>query len=222
MNHFILSAGLAFVFSLLTSVAAFLKRKEGKGYGIFSLYWFGIAFWASTVAFQFQLLSKISGFIWGWFLHLGCIFIPVLFFHVAVRLSRQQGYQKWLMLSYLIAIVFNLLNAFTPIFTFGVSQRTAYAYPTPALIYPLYFFLFVVWIIWGTLLLLTSKGPSLAKKGLFAAFLLTHILAYMGGMDNFLIMWDINLFPLYPYGLYFVTPYAIVSFYLLSKQEVFV
>lgn len=221
MNHFIISAGLTFVFSLLTSIAAFFKKKEGKGYGIFSLYWFSIAFWSSTVAFQFQLRGKISDFIWGWSLHLGCIFIPVLFFHVAVRLSRQQGYQRWLMLAYPVAIVFNLLNAFTPIFTFGVSQRVAYAYPTPALVYPLYLLFFVILIIWGTLLLLTSKEPSLAKKGSFAAFLVTHILAYTGGMDNFLIMWDITLFPLYPYGLYLVTPCAIVSFYLLSKQELF-
>lgn len=221
MNHFILSAGLTFAFSLLTSIAAFLKRKEGKNYGIFSLYWLSIAFWGFTVAFQFQLLIKVSGFIWGWFLHLGCVFIPVLFFHVAVRLSKRQGYRGWVFLAYLIAIIFNLLNAFTPIFTHGVSQRAAYAYPTPALIYPLYFFFFVVLIIWGTLLLLTSKEPSLAKRGLFAAFLITHILACTGGMDNFLIMWDINLFPLYPYGLYMVPPYAIASLRLLARREIF-
>lgn len=221
MNHFILSAGSAFVCSLLTSIAAFLKRKEGKNYGIFGLYWLSIAFWGFTVAFQFQLLNKVSGFIWGWFLHLGCIFIPVLFFHVAVRLSKRESYLGWVFLAYLIAVIFNLLNAFTPIFTDGVSQRAAYAYPTPALIYPLYFFFFVALIIWGTLLLLASKEPSLAKKGLFAAFLVTHIFAYTGGMDNFLIMWDINLFPLYPYGLYMVTPYALVSLCLLSKREIF-
>ena len=50
-------------------------------------------------------------------------------------------------------------------------------------------------------------------------FILLHSLAYMGGMDNFLIMADIRLHPLYPYGLYAVVPYALIGAYIVPKVE---
>jgi hypothetical protein len=49
--------------------------------------------------------------------------------------------------------------------------------------------------------------------------LTTHILAYLGGMDNFLIMVDIRLPPLYPYGLYLIPPYAVATMYALRRLQ---
>ena len=168
---------------------------------------------------QYQLLRLLPGHVWGWFLHLGCVFIPVLFFHVAVFYSKN-SYEKILALkiSYIVATIFIFLNTFTPFFTRGISYRDLYAYPTPAILYPLYFIFFVSLICWGTFLMFKRmKELSSDVRKWMKLFLLFNILAYIGGMDNFLIMADIRIFPLYPFGLYLVFPYAIIGSYAIVK-----
>lgn len=215
MNHFVFSAFLTFL-STLAVGSYFVSRPSGIA-RLFGFYWLTIAFWSSTVGFQKQLLKIIPDTIWGWLLHLGCVYVPVIFFHFAVRFSKRPIF--WAVkLNYLIATTFILLNTFTPFFTHYTAYRDYYAYPIPALFYPLYFIFFAVSVCWGTLLF-TKKwetSPPLARKKLLV-FLTVHILAYLGAIDNFLIMWDVRIFPLYPFGLYLVSPYAIIGGWALSS-----
>lgn len=191
---------------------------------LFGIYWFSIAFWSFFVGTQFRTINIFSPFWWGWFLHLGCTFIPVLLFHFVTVLTNEESLPKIhfaLVSSYGIVILFNLLNLWTPYFTNGTAYRDAYAYPQPALFYPLYFVFFVVIVSWSTFLLVRylAKLPPSQQRGL-KIFLVTHILAYIGGMDNFLIMADIRIPPLYPHGLYFIIPYTLVAMYV-SRRYLF-
>lgn len=218
INHFIFSAFLAFV-STLTAALYFLFKKRTAA-RIFGLYWFSIAFWSLTVALQFQLRRWMPDYVWGWLLHLGCIFIPVLFFHFAICYSRHlEDELLALKVGYAIAASFIFLNTFTPFFTSGTAHRDAYVYPRPAFLYPLYFVFFVSLVLWGTILLAKPKrkfSPVSRKK--LAVFIFLNALAYLGALDNFLIMADIRIFPLYPFGLYFVTPYATIGSYVISRS----
>lgn len=218
MNHFIFSALVTFFSTLVAGIYFVLKKKSTAR--IFGLYWLSIAFWSSTVAFQSHFLKLMPDYVWGWFLHLGCVYVPVFFFHFALYYS---GYIKdelaALKISYAIATAFIFLNTFTPFFTHTTSYRDNYAYPRPAILYPLYFVFFVSIILWGTVLLFRSKRKlSIASRNRLLLFLILNILAYAGAMDNFLIMADIRIFPVYPFGLYLVPPYAIIGSYAVSRS----
>ncbi len=213
MNHFTLSASLFFVTSLATSLLALLHRPRSRIHRIFAAYWFSISFWSFTVGWQSVLIRKMSAFWWGWFLHMGCIFIPTLLLHFAFAYTRETRHRKALLgFMYAASFLYLFLNTFTALFTSGTVYRDAYAYPRPSTLYPLYFITFVLSVCYGTYLFIRVKmrrGP-LGTKGL-RNYLIAQVLGYTGGMDNFSIMADIRIFPLYPYGLYLGVLYALTA-----------
>ena len=216
MNHFTLSAALAAASAFLAAGYTWFLRPSRRTNRLFALYWLSIAFWAFFVGTQARTIPILSGFWWGWLLHLGCTFIPVLLFHSVVVFTNQKGstLRNALKASYAITIFFNLLNLWSGLFTSQTIYRDAYAYPKPALFYPFYFILFVVLVVWSTVLLIQHLSSlSSFERNLLKLVLVTHVLAYMGGMDNFLIMVDVRLPILYPYGLYAIPLYALVTSY---------
>ena len=224
MNHFVFSAALASLFSLITALIAWCYYPASRVSRILGTYWFSIAFWSFFVGSQPHSIKLFSPFWWGWFLHLGCTFIPVLLFHFVVLFTKSNNktFRFSLVTSYVMTGVFNLLNLLTPTFTYGTEYRDWYAYPKPAIFYPIYFAFFIILVIWSTILLVRYVMEMFAGgifTNRFRLFLLltAHVLAYMGGMDNFLIMADIRIPPLYPYGLYPILLYALATIY--NKEE---
>jgi len=121
-----------------------------------------------------------------------------------------------------MTLIFNILNLSTKIFTSEIVYRGAYAYPQPALLYPLYFILFMMLVVGGTYFLFVDLSRLvLWKKASVKFLLLAHLLAYVGGMDNFLIMVDIRLPVLYPYGLYPIPFYSLATTYLIWRFNFF-
>lgn len=217
MNHFTFSASLASVSAFFASL--YFLFRPSKLDKIIAIYWFSIAFWAFTVGWQAWLLKQMSDYVWGWFLHLGCIIIPAIFFHSACILSGHNETKSVLIkVVYLISGIYIFLNTFTRFFTHQVSYRDLYAYPTPALLYPVYFVSFILMIMAGTFFLLfPKKNIGIGSKKWLYLFVLVHSLAYLGAMDNFFIMADIRIFPWYPYGLYPILLYALVGSFALTK-----
>jgi len=222
LNHFIISASITSLCSFVAAAYLWALHPAERVNRIAALYWFSIGFWSFFVGSQFRTISLLSPFWWGWLLHLGCTFIPVLFFHFALVLTGRisPNPRNVLIPAYGVTLAFNLLNLWTPSFTHGTAYRDAYAYPQPAFLYPFYFAFFITLVIWGTALLIRyrSSRPSRAR-GALNLLLTTHVLAYLGGMDNFLIMADIRLPPLYPYGLYLIPPYAIATMYTMRRLQ---
>ena len=222
MNHFVLSAALSFPFAFAAAVFTWLKHPSRWLNQISGLYWFSMAFLAFFVGTQPHTIKLLSAFWWGSFLLLGCTFIPVLLFHFVISWTRPDTpvLCKALAISYGITILFNLLNLCTTSFTSGTSYRDAYAYPTPAAFFSLYFILFVVLVVWSTLLLIQYLPTlPLTKQRVLKVWVATHALAYLGGMDNFLIMIDVRIPPLYPFGAYFIPLYASTAIYAAWRYK---
>ncbi|MBI3999426.1 MAG: hypothetical protein HY351_02320 [Candidatus Omnitrophica bacterium] len=220
MNHFVVSAGAVSVCTLGAGIFFLLKRRTSAEW-FFGLFWLSVAFWTFFVAAQFRFLEWMSGFVWGWYLHIGCILVPVLFLHFALHLSRtQERYALALKMAYGIAIIFVGLNTFTDLFTQETIYRESYAYPKPAVLYLLYILFFQAIGFWSAFLLFRwgNDLPVKSQKMLYL-FLTVHIMAYAGSMDNYLIMYDIQLFPLYPYGLYLILPYVFLGSYAIRKLQ---
>jgi len=219
MNHFLTSAFAAFLFTGLAGIY-FVSKKEATE-RFFGFFWLNVAFWTFFVAFQFQIQSWMSGFLWGLVLHLGCVFVPVLFLHFVLYFTESRSkYAFVLKLTYSFAIAFLLLDAFTSVFTGQIIYRDYYTYPKPAILYPIYILYFQVVGFWTLVLCLKlRKTVSSQARQWVDLFLVLHILAYIGCMDNYLIMYDIRFFPLYPYGLYLLIPYAILGSYAIVKFQ---
>ena len=217
MNHFIISAFATFVATFFMST--FFVFSPVVKERLFGLYWTSIAFWSFTVAFQYQLLRYVPAQIWGWFLHLGCLFVPAIFLHFVVEYTGgRHNLRAVVKASYLLTVAYLLLNTFSNLFTLGTSYRDNYAYPTPRVLYPVYFVSFVMMVTYGTILLFRhGMNYSAKSRKWILVFLIIHCLAYLGAMDNFLIMADIRLFPLYPFGLYLVFPYALLGGYSIYR-----
>ena len=211
MNHFTNSAFLAFVFSSVIGAYFVWQKKHSAAVRFFGFFWLTVAFWTYFVSNQFELLAHMSGFWWGWFLHIGCMYVPLIYFHFALHLTdHRKSHGLALKIGYGIFGFFVLLNTYTNLFTNEIVFRDAYAYPKPAVLYPLYIVFFQVFGFWGAYLIFRWAG-ELSKKirQQTYLFLVLQFVAHVGAMDNYLIMYDIRWFPLYPYGLYLILPFAI-------------
>lgn len=220
MNHFTFSAVTTFISSLF--VAIFFCTRRDNLLKLYGFYWAVISFWSFTVGFQSHLLKYMPDVVWGWLLHLGCLFIPTIFLHFSVKFSginRELG-KKIIVTAYLVTSLYLILNSFTPYFTKGTSYRDNYAYPTPSNFYIIYFITFVSMIICGTCCLVYRHRNEqiLSNRRWLTIFILVHLIAYLGAMDNFFIMADIRIFPWYPFGLYPVFLYAVVGWVALNQM----
>ena len=222
MNHFIFSAFVVCVTALAASLYLIFQRPPRIVNQFFGLFWLAVAFWTYFVAMQAEFLRWIPGRLWGWLLHLGCISVPVLFFHFALHLSACRKQYSWALKTvYGTALVFILLNVFTHLFTGAIIYRDDYAYPKPAVLYPLYIAFFQMMGLWTFILVLQAGQliPTKFRKLLYF-YLALHVFAYLGSMDNFLIMYDIRMFPLYPYGVYLILPSVVFGTYVISKIQI--
>jgi hypothetical protein len=210
VNHFIHSALLVCVFSLPIGIyfAWWKESPAGRFYGFF---WLVVAFWTLFVSQQFELLSWMPPRVWGFLLHLGCIYVPLVYFHFALHLTgKRKTHERALKVGYGFMATFLLLIVFTDFFTAEIIYRDLYAYPKPSVLYPVYITFFQVFGFGGAYLIFrwAAKFQKDTRERVHF-FLLLQILAHIGAMDNYLIMYDIQWFPLYPYGLYFILPFAI-------------
>jgi hypothetical protein len=206
------------VVALIASIYSYFAFRQFR---LISLYWLAIAEWSFTVGFQVSIRSIIDHNLWGWFLHIGCIFIPIIFFHLASRLQKEYvntlRTRVAIFVGYSLAVFFVLFNTFTSVFTDEIIYRDYYAYPRPAILYPTYFVFFIACLFWGTCKLIWSiHSLPQEKRPYLILFLIVHCIAYVGGMDNFLIMADLTIYPLYPFGLYPAAIYAGVGTFALT------
>lgn len=218
MNHFVFSAFLDFFFTLISGTY-FLLGKRNKTQRWFGIFWLVIAFWAFFVGFQEKLLEIMPGHLWGFFLHVGCIFVPIVFLHFAFFLTGwHDRFSLALKIAYGLGFAFLVLILVTNWFTAETIYRDFYAYPKPSILYPIYILLFQT-IAFGTLFLLFRWRNTLPMEvqRFFQLFIVVHVLAYIGSMDNYLIMYDLRISPLYPYGLYLIIPYSVLGSYAMAK-----
>ncbi len=219
MNHFMVSAGLTAACTFVLGVYGLTREAGQVRRRLFAAYSWAISIWSAAVTLLPFVPAPVA--VWaGRVLHGGAIFIPVLLFHF-VRSMRESD--RWggvgVVAAYGIGVFYNLLNLFTERFTTEIVYRIGYAYPRPAGgVYLSYFVFFIVLVGWSLASLWTlSRALSKYRGRGVRLFVFASVLGYLGGMDNFLIMIDVQAFPLFPYGLYLVVLYTLMTGYALRK-----
>ena len=221
MNHFTHSAFLIFVFSFVIGISFARQKNRTPAVRFFGYFWLTVAFWTYFVFHQFELLKQMPGFWWGFFLHLGCMYVPLIYFHFALHLTHtRKKHDRALKIGYGLLGFFLILIVFSHLFTGEIVYREAYAYPKPSVLYPIYIIFFQVFGFFGAFLIFRWAAKfNKETRSQIHFFLLLQILAHVGAMDNYLIMYNIQWFPLYPYGLYFILPYAIFGSLIIQHLK---
>lgn len=210
MNHFTFSGICLFAAGLIVGLCFAFSRDAKKQ--IYGIYWLVIGFWGFFVGFQFELLKVMPPFWWGWVLHLGCIMVPAVFLHFALVFSETKHPWKILRVSYGLSALYLLLILFSGSFTGEIIYRDTLTYPKPSVLYPVYITSFQVMALIGMIKIWNfRKMLSVTGRRWLYVFLAVQLVAHAGAMDNYFIMYDIRIFPLYPYGLYFILPYAVLG-----------
>lgn len=220
MNHLILSANFVSLLTFILGLSTILKGSRNEVNLTFALYSWSITLWSLCFA-KLHTVPPEWAIWWGRFLHLGCTFIPVLFLHFAWVLSGLKKNEWKITIVYAIALGYNLLNLIPGVFTGEIVYRSGYAYPRPiGLIYFSYLLFFVTLVVSG-LVMLYKMLPRLpqGEARWLRMFIILTLCGYLGGMNNFLIMIDVRLFPLFPYGLYAIVLYCVAVGYLINRYS---
>lgn len=220
MNHFLLSGLLTAITVFSLGFFVLCAKWPTRLAIIFFFYSLSIAIWSLSVFFHAPSLQGSSAFFWGRMLHIGAILIPVFFYHfVAILLSIDKKRRRIIILSYSIALLFEI-SLFTNGLVNGIEYRAAYSFPHPGPFYIFWFTFFVAMTIAGIFELsrraLSSTGRE-QKQILYVLF--SSIIGYTGGLDNFLVTIDCNIFPLYPFGAYGIAFYVFVMTYAIMKHK---
>ncbi|NIO08543.1 MAG: hypothetical protein GTO40_11270, partial [Deltaproteobacteria bacterium] len=203
---------------------------RSKLYRIFSLYSFSIALWSAILTVHTFSHDRELSILTGKYLHVGAALIPVLFVHFVTEFfssDDQRITRRCLPALYFVSFVFILL-CINGTLVSEVAPKYGISYlmvPNPGYIYLIAFF--AVCATWGLVKLYRGyRRAEGLRKNQIKYLLIGSLFGYIGGVDNFLYLYDITVFPLFPYGTYavpiyvFITAYAIVQHRLLDINVV--
>ncbi len=223
LHHFYYSALITSITTLLLGVFAYVARGKSNATRAFALYSLSISAWSICVYYHGSAQTATESLFWGKALNLGAITIPVLFYHfVLIYLQRFHERSKQILLGicYLFWFVFQGLN-FTNLFVPAVRVAPPLHYlmvAGPAYHFFVTFF-FILTIYSISLLLKALRGSHGIRRTQLSYFFVSSVFGYIGGVNNFLILYDLHLRLIFPYGSYAVAIYVAVATFIILKYR---
>ena len=221
---------LALILTALIQVALALfvysrgtKRLTNITYALYSA---SIAHWAFFEALGIVATDRGRAlFLWR-LNHVGVIFITIFFVHFITSLyprAEQQKTRKLILGSYLVGIIFLILNLSGILIQEVQSKFYFNFFINASPVYYPFFFLWVAWAVFGLIKLFKLYSiSSPTQKRQLRYFSLSMFIAYLGGIPNFIPTFNILIPYLIPFGTYaialygFIAVYAIVKYHLLD------
>ena len=229
-THIALSAALTAITTAILGVFVLLRDCRSRLYRVFSFYSLAITAWSATLALHVVSLDRSIAVWTGQYLHIGATLIPVLFVHFVLEFfgETQHKLAKVLLpILYAVALVLMFL-CISGVLVSDVAPRFGIPYLMRAergyIVLVGFFGLCAIWglaRIWRAYTYADGLRKNQLKYLLFGS-----LLGYAGGIDNFLYLYDITVFPLFPYGTYAIpiyvtsTAYAIAQYRLLDISVV--
>lgn len=224
MNHFAISALVTAVATFVLAIFVITRNAKSRVYRIFAFYSFSITIWSSCVAIHGFATNEAISLLAAHLLHIGASLIPVTFIHftlIFIDGNIKGAKKRLLQILYLIALFFIAIS-FTPSFVNRVAPR----YGIPYLMYPgniFYHFsvmFFVGCVCYGLYKIFLGYINSTGIRHNQMKYLFWgSLFGYIGGVDNYIIIYGIKIFPLYPYGTYAIAIYVGIAAYAIIKYR---
>lgn len=179
---------------------------------LYSFWACSVSLWSLSLVFNIFSSNEKTAEIWVKILHLWAILLPAIYVHFVLLFLRKDKKLKKIIFSiYMLSGVLIFLNFLPSFSTVSYSQKFHFFVTKPLLLYPAHIVIFVFCILFAILQLFLSYNESHGKhKQQVGFFLLATLIGYSGGITNYLINYNILIFPLYPFGNYTICAYVIV------------
>ncbi|MFC1599174.1 ATP-binding protein [Candidatus Omnitrophota bacterium] len=186
----------------------------------FAFYSLSISWWSLTQIGNIHGPSLQTSLLWARIEQMGVVFIPTFFLHfitVFLGLRRPHLLRFCYSFSTLIAVLSPTTTLVSPSAErkFGVIN-----FGEPGLLYPFIILFFVTCTIYVIYALFSAYRHSTgARRNQLRYLIWPSLLGYLGGSANFLLVYDVNVYPLNPFGTYFVGLYTLAIAYAIIKYR---
>ncbi len=154
---------------------------------------------------------------WGRFHYFGAVFIPSLYFHFILSLTKKTD-KKWVYptaIGYVLTFLLFISN-FSNLLVSTVVKKMGTYFIIPGILYPVFALFFFGYIAVAHYILIQSFRTSSGLTRMQLGYLLaSSIIGYSGGVTAFMPVF----FNSFPYGLYFIPLYTIIVTYAVLKYH---
>ncbi len=220
MSFYAISALVNALTSLIIGFLVLSRDKRDKINITFALFALAITIWSIGYFFWQIAIDEVGAIMWIRIFMVGAIFIPVFYFQFTLSFLRITVAYKWsLVIAYIFATIFFILN-FTPQFVAGVVSKLTFPFwPVPGMLYHPFLLMWLFYVAFSTALLYadyrTTSGP---RHHQLKYILIGMVVGFIGGITNYLLWYDIFV-P--PFGNILVSAYVIMVGYGILKHRLF-
>lgn len=176
-----------------------------------------VGIWGTGICLAALSKSQENAFRFWQFAHAGGFFVGVFFYHVVHNFCELKS-KKFLFFAYVQAIFFSVLNLV------GITGYEAVPTFGPLYYIKVHNFLYIavtiLWflpVIYGHAILLKALHSATGKKRIQIKYLLVSMfIGFSGGVQHFLPVYDINV---YPYGNLLITLYTLIATFAIFKHK---
>ena len=224
-NYYSISLFLGGIIAIASGAAVYFTNTSRK----ISFPWMLLNISTAVWSFGYFLMitsNEVSrGLAANWVLHIGAIFIPVLYFFFIISLTENYTKYKKAFFALFVPLIFFAITNPTTLFIKEVKPKYIFNYaPDAGILYSaftIYFFSIVLW----ALLILSKKaflsfGTDATRLKLV---LLSSVFGFLGGGSVFFLTFNVQIppYPILLFALYpIVIAYAIIQFRLFNTKIV--
>lgn len=222
MHLYTFSLLVTAVTTLALGLVIYCYNRRSRLNRLFLAFTLGIFVWNGGLFFNTLAADAAGAFFWVRVLHLGAAILPALFFHLVLELTGQLKQKAavlrrvyWLSLAAGLAVL-------TPWFLKGAVPHSNFnffvAWPGPLYLLfiastsALYFYTYLT-------LLKAYRFTRGVRRNQLKYFMLASIIGYAGGYTNYLVNYNIKIFPLFPHGNYLIIAYVLLMSYAIIRYR---
>ena len=220
MTFYALTAIITFMSSLVLGIFVYVWDRRNSVNRIFALLSLSIAVFTLGQFMREIAPTKAFALFWGGnILFSGLILVPVFFLHFVFTLTNRKRILKPLIIFYVISGFFFILLHTTDwlILRDMIPKQSFNYYSIPGKLFPSFFILFLVIIVYSHFeLFVTLKQSFGIKRNQIKYVTLASMIAFIGGSTSFFVDFNLNV---YPIGNCFIWTYPIILAYAIVKHR---
>ncbi|MBL7069309.1 MAG: GAF domain-containing protein [Candidatus Omnitrophica bacterium] len=220
-EHFILALAATAITTLILGIFVIFQDRKNKLFLAFSLYSLSISWWCFSQIGNVYGPSLEASWFWARFEHIGVVFIPTFFLHFTVLLLGLKNKGMLLKVCYLISAV--TASTFPTSLISPSAEKKVNGlinFGEPGIIYPFILIFFALLTVYCLIKIFTAQRQATgSRKTQLGILFWSSVIGYIGGSFNFFLVYDISVYPLNPFGTYFVALYVLATFYAIFKYN---
>ncbi|MBD3264183.1 MAG: GHKL domain-containing protein [Candidatus Omnitrophica bacterium] len=204
--------------STILGIIVYSKHRRSLPHIMYGLFCLSVAIWSYSYFFWQISSSRASALFWSRALMGGAIFIPIFYIHhIFALVGLQQAKKKILILGYIFAGIFFILD-FTPFFVKDVNSKLWFSYwPEPGVVFPLFLSVWFWFIVYGLYIIISFLRKATGEeKNQLRYILAASIIGWVGGSTNFPLWFGL---PFPPLGNILVSVYVALVAYAIVKYR---